>query len=210
MKTMKKAAGLGAAIALAGVHAEAVALPITPATGTLNTDRWEINDNSNLTTWAAILSAFGLTDPTGLSLYYKAEVGPRQAEEGSFSTSYETEFDNEPDDPADATISLVTGQPAIDCPECFLLVKDGNQTPAQYLFDIGDWDGEDNLVLTGFWPEQGAISNVAIWGLVASDDDGDDDVPGDDDITIPEPSTVLLFGAGLLGAGLARTRRRRG
>lgn len=36
------------------------------------------------------------------------------------------------------------------------------------------------------------------------------DNPGGDDTPIPEPGSLALFGAGLLGAGLARLRRRRG
>jgi hypothetical protein len=172
------------------VHA--APLSLTPAAADATT-----NINSNLGSWGDICAAFGLSCTPEQFLLYKANVGnpnnPSTTESGPFAGSYDTVFDNTPLDPQDATISF-TGAPSIVCPSCYLIVKDGRQEPAQYLFNISAWNGTDPIVLTGFWPNQGAISNVAIWGAQA----------------VPEPSSLLLTGLGALGlaAGLRRRAKR--
>jgi hypothetical protein len=168
------------------------ALQLTPADATYTT-----NTNSNLTTAAQIETAFGLPagSLTGFMLYYKSDVGG--SDSGPYAGSYSTSFDNTPLDPEDATI-IFTSAPAISCPMCFLIVKDGNQEPAQYYFNLNNWNGTETIELTGFWPNQGAISNVAIWGF-------DDDNPPEE---IPEPASLALLGLGLVGLAVLRRRRK--
>ena len=59
-----------------------------------------------------------------------------------------------------------------------------------YLFDIGGWDGVQNIELTNFWPDKGAISHVAIYG-------------------VPEPTNMLLLGTCLIGLAGSRLRRKK-
>lgn len=132
-----------------------------------------------------LFNTYGLT-----SFLYKAEG----SESGAFADDYTTVFDP-PGDPEDALVTW-DGPDFITDPS-YLLVKDGNQDPAWYLFDISSWDGMEELDLQNFWPIQGAISHVSIYG-------GGEPPPNGE---IPEPATMLLFGAGL--AGLAGVRRRR-
>jgi hypothetical protein len=144
------------------------------------------------------LAAGSLGDDPGDALYKAKADGT--SEEG-FAGSYETVFDN---DDADATISYVGG-PSISCPACYLVIKDGNHDPSYYFYNLGIaqgangiWDGTEDIVMTGFWPDGGAISHVAIWGAPRGGTD-----PG----TIPEAGSMLLFGSGL--AAVAAMRRRR-
>ena len=131
---------------------------------------------------AAIASTIGSSTEL-----YKQEVGG--TESGSLAGSYQTTFFNTALDPSDALIEYVGG-PYIDTTSgAFLLVKDGDQSPAWYLFDLTalGWDGIADLDLQGFWPNQGAISHVALYGGAT---------------TVPEPGTLLLLGSGLVGLAL--------
>lgn len=147
--------------------------------------------SGNETGQAAIdlaLIGYGIDPNTEL---YKDNVGG--LEEGSFAMYYTTTYFNDPLDPKDAEITW-DGPGKITDPD-YLLVKDGNQEPAWYLFDINGWDGMETIYLNDFWPRQGAISHVTIYGGGGSNE-------------VPEPTTMLLFGAGL--AGLAGLRRKIG
>ena len=151
----------------------------------------------------------------GLDLLYKANsnddpfsTDPALPEFGDLKDSYSTKFVIDLMNPSvdgftGATISHDDGEPKADCKSpgslCYLLVKDGNNNPTSYLFDISMiWDGEMDIVLKNFWGTDGAgsangsISNVQIWGPSP----------------VPVPAAVWLFGTALLGfIGLSRSAR---
>ena len=107
----------------------------------------------------------------------------------SYDTTFTAESSSEPD-PAGGYITY-TGGDSISCPECFLLVKDGNQDPIWYIFDIGSWNGTDSISIEGFWPDKGAISHVTIFGNSSN---------------VAEPGMAALLSIGLLGMVVARRR----
>ncbi|MEW4487474.1 PEP-CTERM sorting domain-containing protein [Thalassoglobus sp. JC818] len=111
---------------------------------------------------------------------------------GPFASSYTTTYSNPVGDPGNALIEYVSG-PKLTTAN-YLLVKDGNQDPAWYLFAI-NWDGMMDISIEDFWPGNGAISHVALY-------------QGDPFNTVPEPTTFALWGvAGI--AGLVARRRRK-
>ena len=122
---------------------------------------------------------------TGFTEYYKDNQGG--VEEGSLLNSYTTTYNG---DLSGGTISYDGGD-SLSCPSCFLLVKDGSTTPTWYLFDIGYWNGTDDIVMSNFWTGTGAISHVSLWGL---------------ETNVPEPGMVGLLAIGLLGMVVARRK----
>ncbi len=128
-----------------------------------------------------------LFDTSDLSLLYKAEAGG--SDEGPFANDYMTLFSG---DPNDALITWGLLGDSITCPECYLVVKDGSPQP-KYLFDLGSWDGMESLSLEGFYPGNGAISHVAIFGNPT--------------VQVPEPGTLALLGLGLIGLTLTQKKR---
>jgi hypothetical protein len=192
LKTITK---LAAVMAVAAFMSTAHALSITPSSGVLNTTRWQ----GNQTGTTDILAAIGPITGNAPELYKSDVTGANSgngSDSGSFSGSYNTKFSNSASDPSDALISYVAGQPVITSNPAYLLVKDGNQTPAWYLFNLSalGWNGTDALSLTGFWPDQGAISHVAIYGKTGT-------------TRVPDGgATVALLGVGLLGLGAIRRK----
>jgi len=186
---MRKGIGL-LFVVLLTVTSAALADPmvITPSTGILNLTRWEGTETGNLNL-AAIASKVGYGGI--LEEWYKQDVGLPEAAL-PFAPSYTTTFSNDPSDPADADIEWVPGEPWITGSPIYLYVKDGNQDPAWYIFDLvaAGWDGKETLELRDFWPRQGAISHVEFVGATS----------------VPEPLTLVLLGAGLIGLGLLRRR----
>jgi PEP-CTERM motif-containing protein len=130
-------------------------------------------------------------DTEKLTLLYKADVGEVVLEEGAFAPYYQTAFLNTAFDPSGAVITNLLGA-WITCGECYLAIKDGMHSPGYYFFDLSGWNGTETLTLANFWPNQGAISHVSIWG---------------DHTSVPEPGTLSLLGAGLLLAAFGSRRK---
>ncbi len=133
-----------------------------------------------------------IVDYDPLSLYYKAERDEgKESGNAGFIGSYSTTFSKEQGLKGfnNALIEYNSG-PSISCPECYLLIKDGNEP--QYIFRINQWDGLEDLMVKDFYPEAGSISHVAIFGNAVS--------------SVPEPSALILMGLGLIGLGMARRR----
>jgi hypothetical protein len=171
-------------------------LTLTPADCTAGYPCWTSLDNSAFD--ADDVEALVGTS-TELDLLWKGNVGdannPATTYAGSFADSYTATFTNSALDPEDAVIAYVMTEPKINCTECYLVVKDGRQNPAQYVYKI-NWDGMMNIELTDFWPTMGAISHVAIFG-------GE----GEEGTSVPEPSTYLSLSTLLTGIFAAKRRR---
>lgn len=176
-----------------GFAAQAQALNITPSSA----PQWTTNINAAL--FADDVES--LTGYTGdLVSAYKMDYGG--SESGPGTMYYTTAFTGlGSDGPTGATISWDGGS-WIDCPDCFLVVKDGKQVPAAYVFDLGSWDGKETITLSGFWEDApGAISYVEIFGSTTD---------GGPPLMVPEAETYAMMLAGLGLVGFAAARRRRG
>ena len=163
-----------------------------------------------------------------LELLYKANYEDVTTEDGTYADNYDTTWaDSEPTggtifsvgvDVAEldalriaatapgATQAEVDAYNAlnaqvIDCGACYLYVKDGNNDPNWYIFEISRWNGTDSIELSGFWPEgvNGSISHVAIFGAEPTDKGL---IP-----PVPIPAAAWLFGSGLIGlVGIGRRK----
>lgn len=175
-----------AGLALLAMSGAANALSITPATpGILSFGSTYGPSNCEP---ECVETVFGVTD---LDLLYKADVGV--ADSGLFAASYTTAFLDVPNDPSGATITHVAATPAIVCGGCYLAIKDGVHSPGYYFYDLSAWDGVETITLSNFWPQQGAISHISIWGTAGT--------------SVPEPATLGLFGLGLLATSLVRRKK---
>lgn len=172
----------------ASAQAALVDIMLTPADCNIGVNCWTSNDPSNI-------DADDVEEIVGTSIdltsYYKQNVGEAN-DTGLFAGSYETTFSNTANDPEDALIELISGQDPITCGTCYLVVKDGNQEPSTYIFDLSLAGMINSIELEDFWPNQGAISHVEIFSGISE---------------VPVPAAVWLFGTALIGfIGISRRR----
>ena len=175
-----------AVLAAVTLSVAANALPIMPSSGVLNTTRWQGPETGQAAIDAVILPIIAPSTEV-----YKQDVGG--AESGSLAGSYQTTFNA---DQSGGTIDYISGP--IVSPTAYLLVKDGAQNPGWYLFNLTalGWNGTDDLVLSGFWPDQGSISHVSLYGGSGGGQTG-----------VPDGgSTVALLGLALAAVAVARRK----
>jgi len=180
---------LAAAVILLGMsfQAQATTISISPSTlgcgASLTSPCLALT--GDITSQAAINAAIEAVFPglTGTAIY-KQDEG--DSEEGSAAPWYTTSFNG---DLSGGTIAWVPGSNYIGGTPIYLLVKDGNHTPAWYLYNISSWDGQSDITLTNFWLGAGAISQVTVYGGGVPDGG----------------SAAMLLGAALIGlAGFRR------
>ena len=128
---MKNSIKILMGLALVAIGSQAQALVITPTTIGVDdctaTTCWTTDVNSTLTA-AEVATLVGYTGT--LEEYYKADAAGAP-DEGAFQDSYDTSFFDSLTDPSAALIEYITST-SIACPDCYLLVKDGNKNPAQF------------------------------------------------------------------------------
>jgi hypothetical protein len=168
-----------AAVMVLGLSVQAQALNIAPGDAILQGNQ---TGNSEI---LAFLAGSGYT----LTSAYKQDVGGGETGE-TYKNSYSTTF-SPSSNPTGFTITYGSG-PFIG-PTAYLVVKDGNQTPAWYFFNLTalGWNGTEQLVGSGFWEgTTGSISHVEILtGPVTVPDGG---------------SMAMLLGLALMGLATAR------
>lgn len=163
-----------AAIMVVGLTSPSVhALSVNPA-------------GADWTSNSLVASASSITGISGLSLQYGA--GVLGGELGPFSSSYSTTFNSN-----GLQFSLGYGSgPSIACPTCILVVRGGVQNPSQYLFNIGSWNGTEQITGAAFWPPANQLPRVTSVAIFRAEP-----VVG-----VPEPASLLFLGAGLAGLGI--------
>jgi hypothetical protein len=183
MKTIFKMASIAALAAAACVNSQALTVsPGTEVASGIQTGVPAIYAEiaANYPAYATYVNASGEL--------YKQNAG-EGSDSGGFAGSYTTSFTPNAGDASGFTIDYISGA-AISTSPIYLLVKDGNQNPAWYLFDITGWNGTDDIVGSGFWPQQGAISHVSIYGPAGR-------------TNVPDGGATLL----LLGSAVAGSKR---
>jgi hypothetical protein len=126
-----------------------------------------------------------------VDLLYKDNYGGVEEGMANFMASYDTTYFDTPADPSGALLEYIGGD--VMAGADWLIVKDGNQSPSWYLFDISSWDGIEDIEMSGFWPTQGSISHISVF---------------DDTSSVPEPSILALISLGLVGIGFIRRKAR--
>lgn len=158
--------------------------------------------DSGLQTSQAQINAYLDANFPGIEELYKDNVGG--SETGAAAAWYTTTYFNDPLDPKDADITWdnAPAGPFIDptADTTYLLMKDGKQDPAWYLFDLSalGWDGKEDIQLRNFWPRQGAISHLSMYGVTGCEEEC---------FEVPEPGPLGLLGVGLIALHIGRRRR---
>jgi hypothetical protein len=138
------------------------------------------------------------------------ELGYKQntpgTEEGDFAGDYTFTVNG---DNSGGTL-VWNGPDSFSCGVCILVVVDGAGRPI-YGFDLTGWDGGTGpgqvITLSGFYPDEGAISHVAVYnGDTGTGPGTGGGTPSD---VVPEPASMMLLGTGLaLAAQKLRNRRK--
>lgn len=119
---------------------------------------------------------------------------PLIIEAGAYAGFYETDFSNSASHPQNALIAHLSG-PSIPAGDTFLYVKDSQQEPAFYVYDLlapsYAWNGADDLKLEGFWAPNGSITSLKIFGTPTA---------------VPEVSSITLLAIGLATRVWSRRR----
>lgn len=168
-----------AALATIVLPISASALSLTPGNAFLF---WTQNGNTDANDVETLTGSL-----LQLTEQYKQNQGGN--EEKPFAGSYSTTF---PQNLKGATITYDgSPDPIITGSEIWALAK-GGSNHGHYLWNISGWDGMEQIVMSGLWPNQGSVSHVSIFS-------------GGQGVRTPDGgSTVALLGLGLALLAIAR------